>query len=179
MKTIMLLFLIFVTNATFAQEKMMTDKGIINFEASVPFFEEVKAINKKASCVLVTKTGGITCWVNIKNFQFERSMMEEHFNENYMESHRYPKATFKGIIEKFDLNNINSTANQYKIRGKITMHGKSKRIIVIGTIKKVDQGIELISNFPLNTDDFKIEIPFIIRCKISKNVNTQLHYVLQ
>lgn len=179
MKKITLLFLIFIANTTIAQEKMTTDKGVINFEASVPFFEEVKAINKKTFCVLVTKTGEITCLVFIKNFRFERSLMEEHFNKNYMESNRFPKASFKGIIEKFDLKNINSTANEYLIKGKITMHGKSKKIIVIGTIKKGDQGIELISNFPLNTDDFKIEIPFIVRSKISKNVNTQLYCVLQ
>jgi hypothetical protein len=52
--------------------------------------------------------------------------MEEHFNDNYMESRRYPKATFKGLIEKFDLKNISSDAKLYYIKGKITMHGKSK-----------------------------------------------------
>lgn len=179
MKKITLLFLIFIATTTIAQEKMTTDKGIINFEASVPFFEEVKAINKKTACVLITKTGEITCLAIIKNFQFERSLMEEHFNANYMESHRFPKAIFKGRIEKFDLKNIDSNANQYQIIGKITMHGKSKKIIVTGTIKKGAQGIELMTNFPLNTDDFKIEIPFIVRSKVSKNVNTQLYCVLQ
>ncbi|MBP6181381.1 YceI family protein [Flavobacterium sp.] len=179
MKKITLLFLIFIANTVIAQEKISTDKGILNFEASVPFFEEVKAINKKASCVLITKTGEITCFVFIKNFQFERSLMEEHFNANYMQSHRYPKAIFKGKIEKFDFKNIASNATEYQITGKITMHGKSKKVIVTGIIKKGAQGIELISNFPLNTDDFKIEIPFIVRSKISKNVNTQLYCVLQ
>lgn len=179
MKKVTLLFLIFITNTAIAQEKISTDKGIINFEASVPFFEEVKAINKNTYCVLITKTGQITFLANIKNFQFERSLMEEHFNANYMESNRFPRAAFKGIIEKFDLKNITSVANQYMIKGKITMHGKSKKIIVTGMIKKGPQGIELISNFPLNTDDFKIEIPYIVRSKISKNVNTQVYCVLQ
>ncbi|MFV8343117.1 YceI family protein [Flavobacterium sp. XS2P39] len=179
MKKIILLFLTLIANTTSAQEKMTTTKGIINFEASVPFFEEVEAINEKISCVLITKTGEITCLAFIKNFQFERSLMERHFNANYMESNRFPKAIFKGIIEKFDLKNVNSTANEYLIKGKITIHGKSKKIIVIGKIKKGTQGIELVSNFPLNTDDFKIEIPNIVRSKISKNVNTQLYCVLQ
>ncbi|TRW97100.1 YceI family protein [Flavobacterium gawalongense] len=179
MKKITLLFLIFIANTAIAQEKMTTNKGIINFEASVPFFEEVKAINKKIACVLITKTGEITCFAIIKNFQFERSLMEEHFNKNYMQSHRFPKAIFKGRIEKFDLKNIDSNATEYQITGKITMHGKSKKIIVLGTIKKGVQGIELNTNFPLNTDDFKIEIPFIVRSKVSKNVNTQLYCILQ
>lgn len=179
MKKIILLFLILITNTSVAQEKMITDRGIINFEASVPFFEEVKAINEKTACVLITKTGEITCLVYIKRFLFERSLMQEHFNKNYLESDRYPKAIFKGIIEKFDLKNIDSNTKQYEIKGKITIHGKTKKITIYGTIKKVGEGIELVSNFPLNTDDFGIEIPYIVRSKIAKNVNTQITCVLQ
>lgn len=179
MKKIILLFLILITNTSVAQERMITDRGIINFEASVPFFEEVKAINEKTACVLITKTGEITCLVYIKRFLFERSLMQEHFNKNYLESDRYPKAIFKGIIEKFDLKNIDSNTKQYEIKGKITIHGKTKKITIYGTIKKVGEGIELVSNFPLNTDDFGIEIPYIVRSKIAKNVNTQITCVLQ
>ena len=179
MKKIILLFLIFIANTTIAQEKMTTNNVIINFEASVPFFEEVKAMNKKTSCILVTKTGEIICWASLNKFGFKRGLMEEHFNKNYMESHRYPKAIFKGIIENFNLKSIDSSKKEYRIKGKITIHGKSKKIIITGTIKKTDLGIELISNFPLNTDDFKIEIPFMVRSKISKNINTQLNFVLQ
>jgi hypothetical protein len=179
MKKIMLLFLILITYKASAQEKMTTDRGIINFEASVPFFEEVKAINNKTACVLVTKTGEITCMVYIKKFLFERSLMQEHFNRNYLESDRYPRAIFKGIIEKFDLKNVDSVSKEYAIKGKMTIHGKSKKIMVYGTIKKVSEGIELVSSFPLNTDDFGIEIPFIVRSKISKKVNTQITCVLQ
>lgn len=179
MKKIILLFLILIANSAVAQEKMITDRGIINFEASVPFFEEVKAINEKTACVLITKTGEITCLVYIKRFLFERSLMQEHFNKNYLESDRYPKAIFKGIIEKFDLKNIDSNTKQYEIKGKITIHGKTKKITIYGTIKKVGDGIELVSNFPLNTDDFGIEIPYIVRSKIAKNVNTQITCVLQ
>lgn len=179
MKNITLLFLIFLSNTTVAQEKMLTDIGIINFEASVPFFEEVKAINEKTTCVLVTKTGEITFLVYIKEFQFERSLMQEHFNKNYLESHRYPKAIFKGLIEKFDLKNIDANTKEYEIKGKLTIHGKSKKIMIHGTIKKIGEAIELISNFPINTDDFGIEVPSIVRGKIAKNVNTQLYCILE
>lgn len=179
MKKIALLFLIFITCTISAQEKMITNRGIINFEASVPFFEEVKAINDKTACVLITKTGEITCLVYIKKFLFERSLMQEHFNKNYLNSDRYPKAIFKGIIEKFDLKNIDSNTKEYLIKGKMTIHGKSKKIMIYGTIKKVADGIELVSNFPLNTDDFGIEIPYIVSSRIAKNVKTQITCVLQ
>jgi hypothetical protein len=61
-------------------------------------FEEVKAINKKTSCVLITKTGDFTCWMYVKDFQFERSLMQEHFNDNYLESNSILEL-FSGRIE--------------------------------------------------------------------------------
>jgi polyisoprenoid-binding protein YceI len=105
--------------------------------------------------------------------------MQTHFNENYLESHQYPKAVFKGKIEKFDLRNIDSEGKDYTIKGKLTIHGVTKFIVVKAKIKKAGEGIELISEFDLNTDDFKIEIPFMVRSKISKTVNTQIICVLQ
>lgn len=95
-----------------------------------------------------------------------------------MESSKYPKATFKGLIEKFDLKNIASEATEYYINGKINLHGQSKNIRVPATIKKVANGMEIISNFNLNTDDYKIEIPYIIRNKVSKSVKVSVKSVL-
>jgi hypothetical protein len=161
-----------------AQEKMTTAKGVIVFEASVPFFEPVKAINENVNLILNAKRGIISFVVYINRFSFERSLMEEHFNENYMESKKYPKATFKGLIEKFDLKNITPVAKEYYIKGKISMHGKSKNIRVPAKIKKVPDGIQLISNFTLNSDDYNIEIPYIVRSKISKNVKVTVKAVL-
>ena len=179
MKKITQIVLLIIATTTSAQEKMMSYAGITNFEASIPFFEEVRAINEKTTCILITKTGQIACWINIKDFEFKRDLMQEHFNKNYMESNRFPKAVFKGKIEKFDLKNLNSESSQYLITGKITIRARTKKIVINGTLKKVDKGIELYSTFPLNTDDFNIEIPFIVRSKISKNVNTQIICVLQ
>ena len=105
--------------------------------------------------------------------------MEEHFNNNYMESDRYPRAVFKGKIEKFDLKNLNSELMVYQINGKMTIRGKSQKITVKGTLKRVADGIELYSEFPLNTDDFNIKIPFIVRSKVSKKVNTQIACVFR
>ena len=169
----------FIALSTNAQEKMTTTNGIIYFEASVPLFEDVEAKNEAVNCYLNAKNGAILFVVPINMFRFERSLMEEHFNANYLESKKYPKATFKGLIEKFDLKNIDSNETEYFIDGKITIHGKSKNIRVNAKIKKVDKGIELQSNFSLNTDDFNIKIPFIIRSKISKKVNVSVYCVLQ
>jgi polyisoprenoid-binding protein YceI len=178
MKKITLLALSFILSTLHAQEKFSTSKGSIYFEASVPLFEAVEAKNDVVKCELDPKKSQINFTAIIKDFQFKRDLMKEHFNSNYMESDRYSKATFKGIIEKFDLKFINEIEKDYLIKGKITIHGQSKMIAVNAKIKKVDNRIQITSHFTLNTEDFKIEIPNMVIAKISKKVNTKIECVL-
>ena len=108
MKTIIVLLIFcfaFVATA-FGQEKFATKTGEINFEASVPSFEEVKAENNNVSAVLETGTGNFAALALMKGFRFKVALMEEHFNENYIESSKYPKATFKGKIQDFDYSEV-------------------------------------------------------------------------
>lgn len=179
MKKALFLFLVLTTLSIEAQEKITCVKGVIVFEASVPFFEPIKAANEDVYLMLNTKKGDITFIVYINRFSFERSLMQAHFNENYMESKKYPKAIFKGLIEKFDLKNMAADDKEYYIKGKISMHGAAKNIRVVAQIKKVAEGIELRSNFSLNSDDYNIEVPFIIRDKIDKNITISVKAVLQ
>jgi hypothetical protein len=179
MKKITLLFLLLNIYFTDAQEKLTSSKCVINFEASVPFFEAVEAKNDVVSCVLIPEKSQITFVAIIKKFQFKRDLMREHFNANYMESDRYSKATFKGIVEKFDMKDINEIEKDYQIKGKIEIHGESKMITVSAKIKRVKNGIQINSHFTLNSDDFKIEIPSIVIAKVSKLVNTDLECILQ
>ena len=178
MKKFTLLVLLLVLNPITAQNKYSTSKCVIYFEASVPLFEAVEAKNNNVDCTLLTDKSEIEFTVHIKKFKFKRNLMEEHFNSNYMESDRYSKATFKGIIEKFDLKLINETEKKFLINGKITIHGQTRMITVIAKIKKAGDGIQVNSNFTLNTDDFKIEIPKMVMAKISKKVNTQIECIL-
>jgi len=178
MKKITLLALFFILYPIIAQEKLSTSKCTIYFEASVPFFEAVEAKNDIVDCTLIPDKGQITFTAIIKNFQFKRDLMKEHFNSNYMESDRYSKAVFKGVIEKFDLKIITETERDFQIKGKMTIHGQTRMILVNAKIKKVDNGIQINSFFTLNTDDFNIEIPNIVIAKISKNVNTKVDCIL-
>ena len=164
---------------TFAQEKMTTKTGKITFEASVPAFEEVKGRNDNATCVLAPATGEIASLALIKGFRFKIALMEEHFNENYMESDKYPKATFRGKIEGFDMNTLTSDAKDYTIKGKLELHGKSKEISVPAKIRKTDAGIEIVSNFTVNSDDFGIRIPAVVSKKVSKNVNIRREFTVK
>ncbi|WP_348824424.1 YceI family protein [Flavobacterium aestuarii] len=178
MKRITLLALFLVLYPINAQNKFSSSKCVIYFEASVPLFEAVEAKNTDVDCTLIPNKSEIAFTAIIKKFQFKRDLMKEHFNSNYMESDRYSKATFKGIIEKFDLSLITDEEKDFYIKGKITIHGQSRMITVLAKIKKAGNGILINSNFTLNTDDFNIEIPTIVIAKISKKVNTQLVCVL-
>lgn len=179
MKKYALLLFVLSTVTMVAQDKMITKTGQMVFEASVPSFEEVKAKNESVSCVLNTKTGEIAALALQKGFRFKIALMEEHYNENYVESDKYPKATFKGKIENFDLSKIDKTGKSYIIKGTVELHGKSKEITINATIKKVDAGLEIKSDFVLNSDDFNIEIPSVVSKKVSKKVNVSLHFLLK
>jgi len=178
MKKITLLALFFVLYPINAQNKFSSSKCVIFFEASVPLFEAVEAKNDNVDGTLIPDKSEITFTAVIKKFQFKRNLMQEHFNNNYLESDRYSKATFKGIIEKFDLKVVNETEKDFLIKGKLTIHGQTRMVSVIAKIKRVENGIQINSNFTLNTDDFNIEIPNMVVAKISKKVNTQINCVL-
>ena len=161
-----------------AQDKILTKTGQITFEASVPSFEEVKATNKISACVLNTKTGDIASLAMIKSFKFKSSLMQEHFNENYIESDKYPKAIFKGKIENFDVLKLTAQKQEFTINGTIELHGKSKNISVVAKISKNENITNIVSTFTLNTDDFNIDLPFLISSKVSKKVQVNLDYKL-
>ncbi|WP_293870129.1 YceI family protein [Flavobacterium sp.] len=177
-KKLVSLFIV-ISLGGFAQTKMITKTGKLTFEASVPTFEEVKAKNESVTCILNATTGEIASLALLKAFKFKVALMEEHFNENYVESDAYPKATFKGKIDNFDISKLSATAKEYTIRGKMEMHGKTKDITLIASIKKSAEGVEIDSNFNLNTDDYGIAIPSIVSKKLSKKVAVKLEVKLK
>ena len=178
MKKFTLIILLFISTIAFSQNEMSTKTGSVNFEASVPLFEEVKATNKTAFCVLNTKTGAITSTVLIKDFRFKIPMMEEHFNDKYMKSADYPKATFKGVIEGFNMNIIDTSPKEFKLIGILKLHGKSKNICTIAILRKADYKLEIISDFDVNSSDFNILIPEILSLKVAKTVNVKTVFLL-
>ena len=179
MKIKVFISLLILSNTVFAQDKLITKNGTISFEASVPSFEEIKAKNTTSSCILNTKTGEIAALALMKGFDFKIALMEEHFNENYVESDKFPKATFKGKIENFDYLKITPSYQNFNLIGKLELHGRAKDIAVIAKIRKTSAGLEIISNFPINTEEFAIEIPNIVSKKVSKKVNITLDFILK
>ncbi|WP_026714743.1 YceI family protein [Flavobacterium daejeonense] len=179
MKKIILISVLLLASLTFAQEKMICKTAAIVFEASVPSFEEVKATNNAVTLVLNPKTGEIASLALMKGFRFKVALMEEHFNENYIESDRYPKAIFRGKIENFDLQSLTSIPKDYRVSGKLELHGKNQDIQAVLKISQSSSGIKITSNFSVKASDFAIDIPAIVKNKVSNAVHIQLNGILK
>lgn len=179
MKKIALLALVVLCSFTPIQEKKITKTGTITFEASVPSFEEVKGKNTAVTCILNTSNGEIAALALMKGFRFKVALMEEHFNENYVESSKFPKATFKGKIEDFDISKISTSAKDFTIKGKLELHGKSKDISSVAKIKKIGSDIEVKTTFSVNVSDFNIEIPSVVSKKVAKKVSIDCNFLLK
>ncbi len=173
MKNIFLVCLLLIMTTNSAQIKMLTKTGKIVFEASIPSFEEVKAKNEGVTCVLNIKTGEIAILAQIKEFRFKVALMEEHFNQNYINSDRYPKAIFKGKLENFKKSDLSSKERDYYIKGKLELHGKTQKKDILAKIRNKNDGIEIVSNFTINSEDFNIYIPPIVKNKVSNIVNVR------
>ena len=177
-KICLLVFSYLFCSTIVAQYKILTKTGTTTFEASVPSFEEVKGVNKNSGCILNTKTGEIVGLIIIKGFKFKLALMEEHFNENYMESNKYPKAIFKGKIINFDKEKITDTPQQFEITGTMDIHGATKEIRIPTKIYKKGNTTIINASFSLNTDDYNITLPLLVRSKVTKKVDVTIHYEL-
>ena len=171
--------MILVSGWSIAQDKMICKTGNITFEASVPAFEEVKATNTNVTVVLNPKTGEIASLALMKGFRFKVALMEEHFNENYMESDKYPKAIFKGKIENFNASSLTANPKNFTINGKLELHGKTVAVKTIAKMSNSGSGINLVSDFSVNASDFDISIPAVVKNKVSNKINIQVDALLK
>jgi hypothetical protein len=178
MKKIIVLLFLFVGILPVSAQKYITKTGSLKFEASVESFEEVAAENKNTSAILETSTGEIAVLTLMKGFRFKVALMEEHFNENYVESDKFPKATFKGKVEDFDVTKLLATAKTFKISGDLTLHGKTKKIISNAKILKSGDKITVTGNFDVKPEDFDIEIPKLVSKKVADKINVTFNLQL-
>lgn len=179
MKKHVLLCLGLVLGNLVYSQKMITRSGEIKFEASMPAFEEIAGTNNTVSCVLDDSNGEIASLALIKAFKFKSSLMEEHFNENYLESTKFPKATFKGKIENYDSSKLSLSKTNYDLQGEITIHGVTKKIKTKINLSKSAGKIILDTSFLIKPIDYNIEIPNLVKGKIAEKAKISIHYILE
>ncbi|NHM06351.1 YceI family protein [Flavobacterium sp. CYK-4] len=177
MKKILIVALLLMGTQAMFSQKLMTRNGVIKFDASMPDLVEIAATNNGASCILDKATGDFVALGLVKSFKFKSPLMEEHFNENYMESSKFPKATFKGKILNFNAAQLSSKAN-YDLEGELTIHGVTKKIKTkIALVEKAGR-VSASSNFTVKCKDYNIEIPSLVKEKFAENIKIWVDFDL-
>lgn len=166
-----------VCSLSFAQ-KYSSKTGKVTFEASVPLFEDVYAQDNNNVVVLNADTGEMASVSMVKNFHFKVKLMEEHFNESYAETAKYPKTTFKGKILNFDQSKLTANPQKYTVQGTLNFHGVDRMVSSPAIIYSKDGKIYMKGNFVARSADFKVTIPKMVMKKVAENVNVEYNYTL-
>lgn len=171
--------ILLLAQIVFAQEKYFTRSGTLTFFSKAPM-ENIEATNNQASCIFDTETGEIAVTAQMKGFEFEKALMQEHFNENYVESHKFPKATFKGKIGNFSSVSFSNTSPlNVDVAGTLTIHGVDNEISTSGTLTKKDNKYVVYSKFNTSPEDFDIKIPKAVINNIAEEIEVTVKLELE
>jgi polyisoprenoid-binding protein YceI len=170
-KLITLFVAVLLHSAVVSQPLFITRTGNIQFFSATPI-EDIKAVNDKVYSSLNTQTGMLQFLATIRNFEFKRSAMQEHFNdEDYMYSEKYPTAAFKGnILNKEAVDFTKDGSYSAIIEGDLNMHGVTNRIKTKATFDVRNGMISANAVFPVRLEDYKIKVPKIVIKKIAEVV---------
>jgi hypothetical protein len=170
MKKAIFMLLVVANFLTAHAQKYFTKNASISFNASGPL-EEIQSKNASVGFLLNTETGEIQTSALVKSFVFEKQLMQEHFNENYMESEKYPKSTFKGTIKNnAEINYSKDGSYTLNVIGKLTLHGVTKDVNTSAKMTISAGKITVESQFTINCSDYGISIPGAVKEKVSNQV---------
>ncbi len=156
-RTTLALVAILLAAGVFSQDKFYTKSGKVSFYSKATL-ENIEAHNRSVTCVLDSKTGNLQFSVQMKGFEFEKALMQEHFNENYLETSKHPKAEFKGqILNNGDIDYTKDGTYNAKVKGKLSLHGETKDIESDGTLTVNGTKILAQADFNVLLKDYKIK----------------------
>ncbi|MFN3841582.1 MAG: YceI family protein [Cyclobacteriaceae bacterium] len=152
----------------------MTRSGQVSFFSRTPV-EDIDAVTNEATSIINTSTGDVAFAVLVKSFRFKKALMEEHFNENYMESDKFPKATFNGkIINTETIDFHKNGSYPVTVQGDLTIHGITNHVIVQGLIVVTGNQLSVTSTFSIRPEDYGIKIPSIVSDKIAREIEVNV-----
>lgn len=166
-----LLLALFLTSTIKAQTLFSTTTGEISFFSYTPV-EDINAVNKKVGSIINADTREVAVQMRITDFSFPNKLMQEHFNENYLESEKYPMATFRGkIIGNDDF----TLPGNYSVKasGLMKIHGVEKPVDLKGEINSNGKVLKLKLEFLIKLVDYKIEIPTLVFAKIAEEIQVK------
>lgn len=157
-------------------QNLTSKNAKVRFFSSTPI-EDIKAASDNGIVVLITQTGAIAFQIPIKSFEFSKGLMREHFNENYMESDKYPYAKFNGKLnEKIDF--TKDAEYNVSVTGTLLIHGVSKQRTIPGKIKVKNGNAQIITAFDVACVDHNIKIPRLVMTKIAEIIKVSVDATL-
>ncbi len=172
MKNLVIIGCILLTSSSFCQ-KYSTEKSKVTFFSDAAI-EDITATITKAISIFNIESGEIAFSIPVKEFEFAKSLMKEHFNEKYMETEKFPKATFQGTIQGYQLNVTGQQAA--KANGKLSIHGITKEVEVQGTVDIGKETVHLQSKFKVKLDDYGVPRPQLLWQNIAEEVEVTIDF---
>ena len=166
-----IIIILLIYSANLHAQKFLAKTGEILFFSEAPM-EDITAVNNKVSAVYDNDTKQLVFQLDIKDFIFPKALMQEHFNENYLESDLYPRSTFTGKVISQDLENTT-------VEGVLKIHGKTNRIKVDGILKKENNIVNISAKFIVRLEDYNIDIPRIVMYKIAEEIDVEVNIKLK
>ena len=176
-KSLVIAILLITSVSSHAQEKWFTRNGTINIFSKTSA-ENIDADNHEVFSMIDEQKNELAFQVLNTGFEFKKQLMQEHFNEDYMESSKFPKASFKGVITEPSKVNFNKEGTyNVVVAGDLTMHGVTNKVSIPATIRIEDKKITGESKFNVQLADYGIKIPAVVANQVSEtvaiNVNCQ------
>jgi len=176
MKANLSFFLFVFCSIQVSAQKYITEKSAVSFFSHASI-EDITADNKKASGIFNAETNDIVFSIPITEFQFAKSLMQEHFNEKYMESDKYPKSTFQGKVSGYS--KAGTGSQQVKATGKLTIHGVTRDVELPGTMDTKDGKLLMKAKFIVKLVDYKVKIPELLWNKIAEQVEVTVDFTFK
>lgn len=165
------ILLILLINTQIQAQIFLSNSGNISFFSETPL-ENITAINDNVSAVFDASNNDLVFKLSISDFIFPNALMQEHFNENYLESDKYPNSTFYGTVTNLDNNNAT-------VEGKLTIHGITNKITANGSFVNNGDVISIVAYLSVRLDDYNIKIPTILMYKIAENIKVNIDIKLK
>jgi hypothetical protein len=164
-------FVLFYTGA--GAQSFVSKNVRIGMFSSTPL-EDIRAVSDQGTGVIVAKTREVMVQLAVKTLEFDRKLMQEHFNENYIESDEYPLAKFKGVLDQSaDLTKDGDYS--VNVTGVLSLHGVDKQRTIPCKISVRGGVINVESQFKVACVDHKIDIPKLVFAKIAESISVKLN----
>lgn len=171
MKSIILIVLLFISTSVVGQKYISEKSNIVFFSSAL--LEDIEARNEKAKSVFDADNGDFVFSIPVNQFQFAKSLMQEHFNEKYMESDKYPTTIFKGKVLDFEKGSEN---NNVWTEGELEIHGVKRNVKIQGNLIFKGERVIIESKFIVKLEDYEIEIPKLLFQKIAEEVEVTVNF---